>query len=105
MSSGCILSAGVAPVFSILYQPSTIVLLVLIMLLVGISLIRRKVSLASGSFKLGSVVGFGSPVVPIPAMLKGQLKGGIRLCNMALLSESALDRAWGQLWAQGNCRN
>lgn len=102
MSSGCILSAGVAPVFSILYQPSTIILLVL---LVGISLIKRKVSLASGSFKPGSVVGSGSPIVPVPAMLKGQLKGGIRLHNTALLSKSVLDCAWGQLWAQGNCRN
>lgn len=89
--------AGVAPVTSIFYQPSTVILLVLIKLLVGISLIKRKMSLASGSFKPGSVVGSGSPVVPMPAMLKGQLKGGIRLCNMAYLKVHwiVLGVSWG----------
>lgn len=66
----------------------------LIQLLVGLTLIKTKISLTGGSFKPGSVLRSGSPVVPIPAMLKGPLKGGVRLHNMALPSKSALDCAW-----------
>lgn len=62
MSSGYVLGAGVAPVSSILHQPSTIILFVLIKLLLGVTLIKRKISLSS--FKSGSVLGSGSPVVP-----------------------------------------
>lgn len=64
MSSGYVLGAGVASVSSILHQPSTIILFVLIRLLLGLTLIKRKISLASSSFKSGSVLGSGSPVVP-----------------------------------------
>lgn len=113
MSSGYVLGAGVAPVSSILYQPSTIILFGLIKLLAELTLIKRKISLTSSSFKSGSVLGSGSRVVhrdTHSSHAKGAVKGWdqaaeLGLRNMALSSKSALDCAWGQLGAQGRWRN
>lgn len=108
MSSGYVLGAGVAPVSSILYQPSTIILFGLIKLLAELTLIKRKISLTSSSFKSGSVLGSGSRVVhrdTHSSHAKGAVKGWDQAAELGLSSKSALDCAWGQLGAQGKWRN